>query len=112
MKELHAEGLAIHGDPESWDYCREAEGQASTGAHESWPLSREIIQSEVPTPSTRAEGNTRRDVMRAPERPLRGLRPHASVELSCARTGRTTDCPWVAPRAAKGRRTQCVGSRR
>jgi hypothetical protein len=112
MKELYAEGLAIHGDPESWDYCREAEGQASTGVHASWPLSREIIQCEVPTPLVRAEGNTRRDVMRAPERPQRGLRPHASVEPSCARTGRTTDCPWVAPRAAKGRRTQCVGSRR
>ena len=42
MKELCAEGVATHGDPESWDYCREAEGQALTGAHASWPSSREI----------------------------------------------------------------------
>lgn len=112
MKELYAEGLATHGDPESWDYCREAEGQALTGAHASWPLSREINQSEVPTPSSQAEGHTRKGAMRALERPHRGPRPHASVEPPCARTGRTTDCSWVAPRAAKGRRTQCVGSRR
>ena len=112
MKELHVEGLATHDDPESWDYCREAEGQALTGAHASWPLSREISQSEVPTPSSQAEGNTREGAKRALERPHRGPRPQASVEPLCARTGRTADCPWVAPRAAKGRRTRCVGSRR
>jgi hypothetical protein len=112
MKELHAEGLATHSDPESWDYCREAEGQALTGAHASWPLSREINQSEVPTSLAQTEGNTRRDAMRVPERPQRGLRPQASVEPSCKGTGRSTDRSWVAPRAAKGRRTQCVGSRR
>lgn len=112
MKELHAEGLAIHGDPESWAYRRETESQALTGAHASWTLSREINQSEVPTPSSQAEGNTRERDMRALERPHRGPRTQASVEPSCARTGRTTDCSWGAPRAAKGRRTQCVGSRR
>ena len=112
MKELHAEGLAIHGDPESWSYCREAEGQALTGAHASWPSSREINQSEVPTAFNQREGNTRDGATRVIERPLRGLRPHASVEPSCARTGRTTDRPQVALRAAKGRRTRCVESRR
>lgn len=112
MKELHAEGLAIHGDPESWDYCPEAEGQALTGAHASWTSSREINQSEVPTPSSQAEGHTQEGAMRALERPHRGPRTQASVEPPCARTGRTTDRSWVAPRAAKGRRIQCVESRR
>src|SRR5438445_11600738 len=97
MKELHAEGLAIHGDPEPWAYRRETESQALAGAHASWTLSREINQSEVPTPSSQAEGNMRGGEMRAAERPHRGPRTHASVEPLCARTGRTTDCPWVAP---------------
>ena len=112
MKELHAEGLAIHGDPESWAYRREAEGQALTGAHASWTSSREINQSEVLTPSSQAEGNTHKSDMRALERPLRGPRTQASVEPSCARTGRTADCSWGAPRAAKGRYGRRVGSRR
>src|SRR3990167_6862318 len=111
MQELHAEGLATHGDPESWAYRRN-EGQALTGAHASWTWSREINQSEVPTPSSQAEGNMRQGAMRFLKRPPCGPRTHASGEPPCARTGRTADCSWVAPRAAKGRRAKHVGSRR
>lgn len=42
MRELHAEGLATHGDPESWTHFPKGRRQALTGAHASWVLSREI----------------------------------------------------------------------
>jgi RNA-directed DNA polymerase len=58
MKESHREDPASHPDPESCAGDRKATGEALTGAHAGQPLSCEIRRSGVPTPLTKAEGNT------------------------------------------------------
>jgi hypothetical protein len=103
MEEPYTEGLASHGGPESCVGRRKAGGEALTGVRTGWVWSHEI-HSGVPTPFADAEGNTGgRDS--ASDRPtLRGRRPHACAEPSCARTGRSSSGPWqMALRAASGR---------
>lgn len=106
MKELHTEGVAIHGDPESCVVGREAGGEALTGAHAGEVLSREILDSRVPTLFNEAEGNTGGRVIASGRPTLRGRRPSARVEPSCARTGRSRSRPRVmSSRAASERPT-------
>lgn len=108
MKEPYAEGPATHGDPESCTGRREASGEALTGAHAGGALSRDITESRAPTSFFQAEGNTYMGESASPRTALRGRRPQACVETPCARTGRSTDRPWVAPRAASGRPTAVI----
>ena len=89
MKESHIEGVAIHDDPESCAASRKAVREVLTGAHTGSVLSREITTIRVPTQLSNAEGNTRRGRNREPLVALRGRRPDACVEPSCARTGRS-----------------------
>jgi hypothetical protein len=104
MREPHVEGVATHDGPESCVVVRKGEGEALTGVHMGRVLSREIRQSRTPTLLTKAEGNTTGAVIARRQAVLRGRRPLAHVESSCARTGRSPDCPprmeW---RAAPGR---------
>jgi hypothetical protein len=53
MKELHTEGLATHGDPESCVASRERRGEALTGARAGRAIEPRNQFSGVPTPSGR-----------------------------------------------------------
>ena len=53
MKELHTEGLATHGDPESCVASREGRGEALTGARAGRAIEPRNQFSGVPTPSGR-----------------------------------------------------------
>src|SRR6266568_3793460 len=104
MQEPDIEGVATHDDPESCGGDGDVAVEALTGAHTGTVSSREISPTGVPTLSRFAEGNTVRtaNARRAPA--LRGQRPVARVETSCARTGRSPRRPWrMAPRDASGR---------
>ena len=58
-RKSHAEGLATHGDPESWGHTREGVPQALTGALVGRTLSREITQLPGAESVPLDEGNTR-----------------------------------------------------
>lgn len=104
MKEPYTKGLANHGDPESCAFSRKVEREVLTGAHAGTVLSREIRLSRAPTLLCEAEGNTKGVANARRCSALRGRRPVARVETSCARTGRSLDCPaYVACWAASGR---------
>src|SRR3972149_10233734 len=68
MKELHRKGSAIHSDPESCTYNREAVGEALTGESAGQPLSCEIKTTREPTLLSEAEGNTLIGVKSEPNR--------------------------------------------
>ena len=93
MKEPYIEGVATHDDPESCAGSREGASEALTGVHTGRVLSREIISTGTLTPLTRAESHTS-DVANARHGVvLRGRRPLARAESSCARTGRSLSSP-------------------
>ncbi len=64
MKEPHTEELATHGGPESCVGTREGAGEALTGVRTGRVLSHETAKFRVPTPWSKAEGNTDVTVMR------------------------------------------------
>ena len=104
MKEPYIEGVANHDDPESCAGVRKGDGEALTGARAGRVLSREITQSGVPTLLSEAEGNTTGAVIARRWSTLRGRRPLARAESSCARTGRSPGYPpRMARRVAPGR---------
>ena len=104
MKELHTEGVAIHGDPESCADGRKDAGEALTGARAGEVLSRENLDTRVPTPFNEAEGNMDGHAIASGRPTLRGRRPSARAEPFCARTGRSRTRPCdMAARAASGR---------
>ena len=89
MKELHTEGLAIHGDPESCGVGREVDIEALTGARAGWVSSRETSLFPDADAVFEAAGKTDGTVNARSRTIRRGLRPHASAEPSRARTGRS-----------------------
>ena len=103
MKEPYVEGPATHDGPESCTGDHEGAGEALTGAHAGRVLSRDITEFGAPTLFFQAEGDIARCASASIWRVPRGRRPQACVEPPCARTGRSSDCPRVAPRAASGR---------
>lgn len=106
MKELYAEGLATHGGPESWaDEPGGSRPSVDRGTRKPGiePRNRLFRGADAVLTSGRQHAEGR---YASPFVTSRGPRPRASVEPLCARTGRTDDCPWVAPRAAKGRRDE------
>jgi hypothetical protein len=104
MKEPYIKGVAIHDDPESCALHRKVVREVLTGAHTGTVLSREIRSSRAPTLLSEAEGNTGDVVSARCCLALRGRRPVARVEPSCARTGRSLDRPaTMASWAASGR---------
>jgi hypothetical protein len=104
MEEPYIEGVATHGVPESCVCARKGDGEALTGVRTGRVLSREIKQFRVPTLLSEAEGNTAGGATASLRTALRGRRPLARVESSCARTGRSPGCPSrMVWRAASGR---------
>jgi len=104
MKELHSEGVAIHGDPEACASGRDSVGEALTVARAGEVLSRESLDPRVPTLFNEAEGNADGRIIASGHPTLRGRRPSARAEPFCARTGRSRSRPRdTAVRAASGR---------
>lgn len=104
MQEPHTEGVAIHGVPESCTGGREAAGEALTGARAGEVSSREILEPREPTLFNEAEGHMGGSVIASCNPSLRGRRPSARTEPSCARTGRSRPCPCENTiRVASGR---------
>ena len=104
MRAPYIEGVATHDDPESCVGVREGSCEAVTGARTGRVLSREITESRVPTLSAEAEGSTTDTDSARWRLTLRGRRPRARAESSCARTGRSPGRPLrMARRDASGR---------
>jgi hypothetical protein len=108
MKESHIEGVANHGDPESCVGAREGDGEALTGARTGRVLSREITLSRVPTLLSQAEGHTSAAVLARRWVTLRGRRPLARAESSCAEAGRSLGRPSRSWRRAASERPEAV----
>jgi hypothetical protein len=110
MKEPYVEGVANHNGPESCTGPRKGAGEALTGVRTGRVLSREIKQSRAPTLLSEAEGHTIGGDTASLQTALRGRRPLARAESSCARTGRSASRPqrmvlWAASgRPEAGRR--------
>ncbi len=105
MKVLHVEDLASHDDPESCDVIRKGGGEALTGESAGRVLSRVKLTSRVPTLWRKAEGNMAWCAKASAMPALRGLRPLARTETTCAGTGRSLGRPLshVRRRPASGR---------
>lgn len=97
MEELHTEGAAIHGDPESCGDGRKTAIEALTGARAGWVLSRETRIFPDADALFPAAGNTEGTANARSPTIRRGLRPHASAEPSRARTGRSLGHPATMP---------------
>jgi hypothetical protein len=87
MKESYIEDLVNHDDPESCVYYCEAIDEALTGAHTGRVLSRENRQTRMLTSLSYAESEMNRYALTSINSILRGRRPLACMEISCARTG-------------------------
>ncbi len=95
MKESYLEGLATHYDPESCAVTREGGGEALTGACIGRVLSRErALNLRRPTSYCGRKATRRRALSASPSPLLRGLRPRACAESSCAGTGRSPVWSW------------------
>ena len=64
MEELHAEGLATHGDPESCAAFREGRGEALTGARAGRAIEPRKTEDRGAHALLKAEGNTAGSVTR------------------------------------------------
>ena len=98
MEELHAEGLATHGDPESCAASREGRSEALTGARAGRAIEPRNVGTRGADAVGRAEGNTPGGAIASRLGAPRGQRSMACAEPSCARTGRSRACPsaWSA----------------
>jgi len=103
MRTPDIEGVANHGGPESCVGVREDGGEALTGVRAGWDIEPRNNNFGVPTPSHEAEGHTTVSASASCRRALRGLRPHACTESSCARTGRSHARPTVQPSGRSGK---------
>jgi hypothetical protein len=114
MQKSHGKGPASHPDPETCVDDRKAGGEALTGAHAGQPSSCEIIQSEVPTPLSEAEGHTATDVPGEP------VADPAQSKTLCMRGNSSRgnrESPsksivgWIARRRPQAVRPRCTWSR-
>jgi RNA-directed DNA polymerase len=80
-----------HSSPESCGGVREDAAEALTGEDAGEPLSREMTNSGLPTPSKHAEGNTGPGVKVSPGSRPRGRRTSACIEASWMGTERSPD---------------------
>jgi hypothetical protein len=93
MEELHAEGLATHGDPESCVDDPRGRGEALTGARAGRAIEPRNNGFGVPTLCKEAEGNIAGGAIARRRRTPRGLRTMACTEPPGARTGRSQCLP-------------------
>src|SRR6266851_6363142 len=103
MKESYIEGLATHDDPESCTVPREGGWRSiDRGTHRQGiePRNHPVQDADGVSLTGKLHVSARQA---STETVLRGLRPLACAETPRARTGRSTDRPRVAPRAAEGR---------
>jgi len=89
MEEPDIEGVATHDVPESCGAARKGGVEALTGVHASWVSSRETAVFPDADVLIITAGNTVGAVNARPWLVRRGRRLQASVEPSCARTGRS-----------------------
>lgn len=95
MKESYVEGLATHNGPESCVVIREGGIEALTGVCIGRVLSREsVLQLRRPTSYGVRKATRGRALLASPSPLLRGLRPRACAESSCAGTGRSPVWSW------------------
>ena len=81
MEELHAEGLATHGDPESCATSREGRGEALAGARAGRAIEPRNVGDRGADAVGRAEGNTPGGVIASRQGAPRGQR-----SMACAGT--------------------------
>ena len=94
MKASYIEGLATHDGPESCAVIREGVGEALTGVCVGRVLSRERGLLRRPTSYGVRKATRCRALLASPTSLLRGLRPRACAESSCAGTGRSPVWSW------------------
>jgi RNA-directed DNA polymerase len=95
MEELHADGLATHGGPESCAAPRKGRGEALTGVRAGRAIEPRKAEDRGAHTLLKAEGNTAGSVIRELSGAPRGRRTMACAEPSCARAGRSRACPSV-----------------
>lgn len=93
MEELHAEGLATHGDPESCVDVPRGRGEALTGARAGRAIEPRNLRFGVPTLFKEAEGNIAGGAIASRWWTPRGLRTMARTEPPSSRTGRSQRSP-------------------
>ncbi len=99
MRKLYAEGVAIHGGPESCVSVREGVGEALTGVRAGRAIEPRNDAIGVPTLSQRWKATLSSAFSRAGDGPRVVLEPGHVRKPSCARTGRAHARPpgdhWV-----------------
>ena len=95
MEELHIEGLATHGDPESCAASREGRGEALAGVRAGRAIEPRNWQVRGAHAVSKAEGSTAGGVSASRQGAPRGRRTRACAEPSCARTGRSRAFPFA-----------------
>ena len=111
MRTPDIEGIANHGGPESCVGIRkDCRRSVDRGTY------RPAIEPRnnsfgVPTPSHEAEGHIMSSAIASCFWTLRGLRPCACTESSCARTGRSHARPSVDHRAGRSGKAEAVSLR-
>src|SRR5664280_322202 len=102
MEELHTEGLATHGDPESCVDDPRGRGEALTGARAGRAIEPRNQRDRGAHTVQDVEGNIVDGVSASRRRTPRGQRSRACTEPPCTRTGRSHVYPsclisgWVA----------------
>jgi hypothetical protein len=104
MEELHAEGLATHGDPESCVDVPRGRGEALTGARAGRAIEPRNQCVRGAHTVQDVEGHTVDGASASRRRTLRGLRTRACTEPPGARTGRSHAHPscLISGRVAQG----------
>ena len=111
MEELYAEGVAIHGGPESCVGAREGAGEALTGARVGRAIEPRNHQFGVPTPFPLVEGNMASGVMRVAGRPRAVGEPWHAQNLQAREPGEPTVRPSVDHRAGRSGNAVAVSLR-
>jgi len=96
MEELHTEGLATRGDPESCVDDPRGRGEALTGARAGRAIEPRNQRVRGADAVQEVEGHTGGSAIASCRRTPRGQRTRACTEPPCARTGRSHRSPtWL-----------------